>query len=156
MDDPDGRYVIEGTTSLTDFREINEVLRSAHFVQAAYAPPTYPLVRDTLTAIDGPEHGRRWRLENKLFGRQSIAHYMQHAVDPLLHDELDHLRGQRDADGIVRGDLVPLVWGVARRIPAFVVGIDDVEGERMDRFVEYLSTSAMASPPHNHPIATGS
>ena len=133
------RYVIEGTTSLTDFGEISEVLRSADFVQAAYAPPTHPLVEATLTAIDGPEHAQRWRLENKLFGRQQITHYLHHAVEPLLQEALDNLRQQRDHHGTVHGDLVPLVWGIARRIPAFVVGIDNVDGERMDRFVSYLS-----------------
>ena len=154
-------HVLAGTTSLTDYREIDEVLRSSVFVQAAYWPAVQPLVHDTLTAIDGPRHAARWRLENRLFSREAIAHYKREAVEPLLERTLVSLRDQRDADGVVRTDLVPLFWGIARRIPAFVVGIDDVDGpERVERFVALLSAighglSATLSPHRDELIARG-
>jgi cytochrome P450 len=135
--------VIEGTTSLTDFQEITEVLRSPDFVQAAFEKPTLPLVHNTLNAIDGAPHASRRRLENKLFGRDSIAYYKREAVEPLLQRSLDALKAGRDADGIVRTDLVPLIWNIARQIPAFVVGIDGVEdGEPAERFIRYVDTLA--------------
>lgn len=145
-------HVLAGTTSLTEYREIDEVLRSPNFVQAAYGPAVQPLVHDTLTAIDGPRHAARWRLESRLFGRDGLATYKREAVEPLLRKVLAELADQGGPDGDVRTDLVPVFWSIARRIPAFVVGIDGVEdGARIDRFVELLSTlghgfSASLSP----------
>ncbi len=87
---------MEGTTSLTDFREIDEVLRSSDFVQAAYGDAVQPLVNDTLTAIDGQHHAARTRLENKLFSRDAIAYYKREAIEPELREALAGLDAQRD------------------------------------------------------------
>ena len=152
MTTPPAGFEFPGTTSLTNYHEIDEVLRSADFVQAAYAPAVDHLVHDTLTAIDGARHAARTRLENKLFAREAIAFYKHEAVEPLLRRTLAGLAERRDPDGVVRADLVPLIWGIARRIPAFVVGIDDVEEPaRVERFVDLLATlghglSASLSP----------
>jgi cytochrome P450 len=152
-------YHIEGTTPLTDYDEIDEVLRSSAFVQAAYGDAVQPLVHDTLTAIDGPRHATRTRLENKLFTRDAIAYYKREAVEPLLAEELAELRRHGNDDGLVEADLVPLIWRIARRVPAFVVGIDGVEDtERIERFVELLATlghglSASLSPHKDELVA---
>jgi cytochrome P450 len=151
---------IEGTTPITEFREIDEILRSNAFVQAAYGHAVQPLVHDTLTAIDGPRHAMRTRLENKLFTRDAIAHYKREAVEPLLRGELAELRRQRRPDGSVEADLVPLIWRIARRVPAFVVGIDGVDDtDRVERFVELLATlghglSASLSPHRDELVAS--
>ncbi len=125
---------------ITDYEEVREVLRSRDFVQGAFVISAPHFLQGTLTMLDGDEHLARRRIEARLFSEHALSGIKEQALLPIIEEALDDLRSTgRDADGVVRADLVPLTWRMLYRIAARVTGIDGVDTEeRTARLVQII------------------
>jgi cytochrome P450 len=135
---------LSGMAQLTDYAEIDEVLRSRIFVQGAYSGSRDNLMRDTLTLLDGEAHLQRRRLLGRLFSTEAMLAYRHQYLTPVIERTLAELaRLERGADGAVHANLVPLVQRCLYRVGAAITGIDGLESpERADRFIELVRSIA--------------
>ena len=127
---------IAGATHVTDFDEIREVLRSPAFAQGAYHSSRGGLARDTVGVLEGAAHLQRRRLMAKLFSKDALAAYKHERLLPVIGQELAALAANRDPDGVVRADLVPLAQRCLYSVAAAVTGIDGLDDPAAaDRFI---------------------
>ena len=130
---------VAGAITLTDFDEIREVLRSPAFVQGAYKHSTSDFMRDCMTMLDGKRHMERRRLVGQLFSTQSLAEYRKEHLHPVIARALQEVAADRGPDGVVRADLVPLVWRMLNRMAGAITGIDGLEEPgATERFIQQL------------------
>lgn len=146
---------------ITGYAEIDEVLRSKDFVQGTHQEGR-EFLGGALLLIDGDEHFARRRLESPLFSRAALAYYEHHALEPVVGEAFEELRGRRGDDGAVRAELVELTRTMLYRIAAVTTGIDGVEGdERTAQFITMVnllgdaSTVQWSTRPHHEVIAEG-
>jgi cytochrome P450 len=131
-------------TEISTHAEVEEVLRSKAFVQGAHAE-SQDFMADTLVMLDGSPHQQRRRLEAPLFDRAAMAYYDREALGPVIEQCIADCRQQRDANGVVKVDLVPLASTMLHRIAALVIGIDGIDTpERIERFRWYHDRLAEA------------
>lgn len=132
-------------TKISDFREIDEILRSKDFRQGSHTE-SRPLFADSLLLLDGPDHRERRRLENPLFDRAALMYYDHEALNPVVEQMVADCLADADENGQVTVDLVPLVRAMLHRIAAATTGIDGVDTpertERFRRFLEDLGSAA--------------
>jgi cytochrome P450 len=135
---------VAGLAQLTDFGEIDEILRSRKFVQGAYEGSKDNLMRDTLTLLDGPRHLQRRRILGKLFSGDAMLGYREQHLMPVVERTLAELAAlDRDADGAVHTDLVALIQRCLYRVGAAITGIDGLEDpEVADRFIDQVQAIA--------------
>lgn len=130
---------VAGLQQLTDFTEINEVLRSQDFVQGAFEESTPHFLENSLLVLDGPEHLQRRRVEAHLFNKAALAAYKAEELEPMVDEALTRLRSEADPGEPVRVDLVPLIRQMLCRMVAKIVGIDGIDlGESADRLAGYI------------------
>lgn len=130
---------IADAVQITDYGEIQEILRSRDFIQGAYARSGEALMADTVTTLDGPDHLQRRRIIGKLFSEEAMASYRQQHLVPVIDTCLAEVAEQRSDDGIVRADLVPLVWRMIHQVAARITGIDGIDTEADEhRFIEQV------------------
>lgn len=145
MEDWQGPPHIAGMTKVSDYRDVNEILRSPSFRQGSHTE-SRPLFRDSLLLLDGPDHLRRRRLENPLFDRMALVAYDHEALGPVVERSMEECYATAGPDGRTRVDLVPLVRTMLHRISAATTGIDGVDTpertERFRRHVEQLGAAA--------------
>src|SRR5271166_965154 len=116
------------------FHEIEEIMKSPDFTQGGQ-PERETFLRGTLIYLEGNEHRDTKNLLSPLMSRDSLAYYELHLLDPVITETLANLRHERDEDGLVRTDLVPLLRIMLRQISARVTGADGVDTpERIERF----------------------
>lgn len=152
---------IASMTKISDYREIDEILRSKDFRQGSHTE-SRPLFGESLLLLDGPEHRERRRLENPLFDRTALMSYDHEALNPVIQQSIDECLARADDSGRVRVDLVPLVRTMLHRISAATTGIDGVDDpERTERFrwfVELLGAAATvewSTEDHDEVLARG-
>lgn len=130
------------------FKEIEEVAKSLDFVQGNIAARRV-FFDDTLIFLEGNQHRDHKNLLAQLMSREALAYYELHLLDPVIGKVLEDLKGQRDADGTVRTDLVPLMLVMLRQISARVIGVDGVDTpERVELFGHLASTVGLGSASH--------
>ncbi len=110
---------------VSDFAEIDEILRSDAFRQGSHQK-SRPFFGDSLLVLDGAEHRARRRLEARLFTKAALEHYEREALIPVIRRAMAENEGTPTPAG-VRIDLVPLVRTMLHRIAARVTGIDGVD-----------------------------
>lgn len=136
---------IASMTKVSNYREIDEILRSKHFRQGSHTE-SRPLFRGSLLLLDDTEHLERRRLENPLFDRSALMYYDHEALTPMTQQSIEECRSHADADGRARVDLVPLVRTMLHRISAATTGIDGVDTpERTERFREFVEQLGAAA-----------
>lgn len=152
---------IAAMTKISDYREIDEILRSKDFRQGSHTE-SRPLFRDSLLLLDGPGHRERRRLENPLFDRAALMYYDHEALNPVVERTVEECFARADESGRVTVDLVPLVRTMLHRISAATTGIDGVDTpertERFRRFVEILGAAATvewSTADHDEVLAHG-
>ncbi|MFC7658687.1 cytochrome P450 [Pseudonocardia benzenivorans] len=148
-------------TQISDFREIDEILRSKDFRQGSHTE-SRPLFADSLLLLDGPDHRERRRLENPLFDRTALMSYDHEALNPVVEQMVRDCLAEAGEDGTVTVDLVPLVRAMLHRIAAATTGIDGVDTpeatERFRRFLEDLGAAATvewSTKDHDEVLAYG-
>ncbi|RTL67619.1 MAG: cytochrome P450 [Pseudonocardiaceae bacterium] len=148
-------------THISDFREIDEILRSKDFRQGSHTE-SRPLFADSLLLLDGPGHRERRRLENPLFDRTALMYYDHEALNPVVEKMVRDCLDEAGDDGTVTVDLVPLVRAMLHRIAATTTGIDGVDTpeatERFRRFLEDLGAAATvewSTKDHDEVLAHG-
>lgn len=123
---------------LTDYEEINEVLRSRDFVQGAFEISTPHFLENSLLVIDGAPHLQRRRMEAHLFSKTAMASYKSDQLDPMVDATIEDLK-QRSEAGPVVVDLVPVTRAMLCRMVARIAGLDEVPlGEPTERLVSYV------------------
>ncbi len=120
---------------LTSFADVDEAFRSRAFVQAGGGHGgSASVYGHTLLSLSGEDHFERRRLESVLFRNRALATYEADVLVPALRLGLARLAATRGSDGVVRGDLLPLVRSALLRVSARLVGLDGMEDEaRLDR-----------------------
>ena len=120
---------------IDSYAEIDEVLRSADFIQGSHIESGV-FLDGSLIKIEGEEHMARRQLFSALVSRAAMHHYENGALIPVIGRVMAEIRDAGpDADGVYRVDLIPLVLTMLHRITALVTGVDKVETkERTDRF----------------------
>ena len=126
VQDPAVPAFVHDLQRIDTYAEIEEVMKSPHFVYDG-APERMIFLEDTLLAAEGPRHAEQKRLFAPLMSRQALAYYELKLVEPVIRQSIAERTQARDADGIVRLDLVPLIHAVLTRIAARVTGADNVD-----------------------------
>lgn len=132
-------------TMISDYHEIDEILRSKDFRQGSHTE-SKPLFADSLLLLDGPEHRERRRMENPLFDRNSLLYYDHKALNPVVEKMIADCLAEAGPDGRVKVDLMVLVRAMLHRIAAATTGIDGVDTpERTERFRFFLEELGAAA-----------
>ena len=123
---------------LTDYRDVDFVLRSKDFVQAGGGHrENAPMTLHTVVSLSGEDHFRRRRVEAPVFSRSALKACERETLEPAIADALDSCFAGV-ADGEVHADLMVLAREVFARVSARIVGIDlDTEGDGPARFLCY-------------------
>lgn len=128
---------------LSTFGDIDEILRSAKFVQGQHRQ-SLMFLGDTILLIDGNEHFERRRMESELFDRAALQYYESHALRPVVNQIMTGLHVK--IDGLVHADLVDITRTALYRISASVTGIDGVDDfESTQTFVDWVNLLGEAS-----------
>jgi len=96
------------------------------------------LVGDTLLVLDRDAHLARRRLELEVFNKEALLDYEARIMGPVAEQCLAECARQRDADGLVRTDLVILTRRMLLQIAAAVIGLDNVDKAAWDRLTDLL------------------
>ncbi|ODU26301.1 MAG: hypothetical protein ABT15_12580 [Pseudonocardia sp. SCN 73-27] len=107
-----------------------EVLRSRAFSVDVYHENAI-LLGGTLLGSDGDRHRHLKKIEGALFSAAHLAHYELKVLSAVVEDEMAAIAAQRSEDGFARADLIPLMRRMTLRISAAVVGLDDIDDERL-------------------------
>lgn len=102
---------------LTSWDQVRQALRSKHLRQAGYTEGAV-IMAGTLLDLHGTEHRDRRRVENRLFRRETFAHW-EHQVLGATIDAT--LRPYIDQGA---GDLVQIGYRAAMNLTAQIAGID--------------------------------
>jgi len=126
---------VAGMTQIGDYEEIREILGSQKFVQGAYSQMGDEFLRGCLTMLDGPQHFARRRIIGKLFHEEALAAYREAHLFPVIERTLAEIAPLAE-DGVVRTNLVPLVWRMLYRLAGAIAGIDGIDDQASaERFV---------------------
>ena len=129
---------IVGIKHLTEFAQVDEILRSKGFRQGSHQE-SQAFFGESLLTIDHDRHFERRRLEAPLFRKDALESYEREDLLPLIDRTLAECSQNRAADGVVRADLCVLLRTMLARISAVTTGIDGVDTqERTDAFREYI------------------
>ena len=125
---------------LTGWRQAREAYRSKDLRQAMYDEGAV-IMQDCLLVLHGEAHRRRRRVENRLFRRETFAHWERH----VLGDTLEAVLAPYVAAG--RADLRALGYRAAISLTATIAGVDhdpaNVEHtSRLEDFVRTFSAGA--------------
>lgn len=152
---------IASMTTISDYREIDEILRSKDFRQGSHTE-SKPLFADSILLLDGPEHRERRRMENPLFDRTALLSYDHSALNPVVEQMVGDCLAGAGPDGRVKVDLMVLVRAMLYRIAAATTGIDGVDTpERTERFRWFLeqlgaaATVEWSTEDHDEVLARG-
>ena len=119
---------------VSTYKEIDEIMKSSDFRQGGEAVRA-TFFRDTMMFLEGSEHRRQKSQLMPLMSREAMAYYELHLLDPVVAAVKDTLKLERDANGVVRTDIVPLIRVMLRQISARVTGVDGVDTpERIEQF----------------------
>lgn len=131
---------VAGMIQLTDYEEINEVLKSRKFVQGSQALVRDTLMKDVLFMLDGEEHLARKRILTRLLDDDAVAAYRDRHLLPVVERCLaEEAAAHRGTDGVVRSDLAPLIQVCVHRVAAALAGIDGLESlDAALRFMEQM------------------
>ncbi|GAA1936323.1 cytochrome P450 [Nocardioides hwasunensis] len=148
-------------TRIEAYDEVMEILRSPHFIQNSHKE-SVPVYGDVLLLTDGAVHIKRRQMISTLFSRGALQYLESEALMPPIEHLLSELAKDKNADGVVRTDLVPLVRAMLTRITALVTGVDGVDtDEKTERFRMQVALLAEASAvewskrPHDVVLADG-
>jgi cytochrome P450 len=122
------------TRELKEWEDIAFVLRSKDFEPPGReggfgAEWQAHLIGESLVEVRGDDHFERRRLESVLFRRDTLLDYERELVLPSLRREVGALAETRDADGLVRTDLLRLAKRVSVDLMTTLVGLDGIEDE---------------------------
>lgn len=127
------------------YAEIDEVLRSADFLQGSHFE-SRPVYGGSLVTIDGPEHRERRKMLMGLFSHAALQRNEAEILGPAVGRAFEELRATRSADGRVRLDLVALLRRLTMAISAKVTGIDSIDDPvRRDQLQMLVSRLEAAS-----------
>jgi len=120
---------------IESYSEIDEVLRSADFIQGSHIESGV-FLDGSLIKIEGEEHMARRQIFSALVSRAAMHHYENGALIPVIRKVMGELRAAGPGvDGVYRVDLLPLLLTMLHRITALVTGVDNVDTkERTERF----------------------
>jgi cytochrome P450 len=132
---------IAGLRTFNRYRDIEEILRSPHFLQGNHRT-NRDFVGGAIIVLDGEDHFDRRRTESGLFSRDAMTAYETKAMLPSIERTFADELGS--GDEIVHIDLVKLVVVLLHRIAASVIGIDGLDTrERVAEFCERASEAGL-------------
>lgn len=102
---------------LRTWSEVRDAFRSKHLRQAGYTEGAV-VIGGALLDLHGEEHRQRRRLENRLFRRETFAHWEHHVLGATIQATL----GPFVEAG--RGDLAQIGYRSAMNLTATIAGID--------------------------------
>jgi cytochrome P450 len=128
---------VSGLVQLTDYDEIQEVLKSPNFEQGAFDLCGEPLLKEAVNTLHGKEHFDRRRVEAHLFSQAALKQHLTAdwaaTVDEVLRDRVT---GDGTSPGSV--ELVDMTWRMLCRLAGSIVGIDGLDDPAvLNRLVEY-------------------
>jgi len=158
----DASIAVADMTRVTTFAEVDEVLRSRDFAQAAHQDrDSAPLIKDSLITLHGGDHFTRRRLEAALFTRETLSRYEHEILVPAIERMLQvATETGRGPDGLVRADLLSTVRLALLQMTAAMVGLDGVDtperAERLRQLAVQIGEGAAvewSTRPHDEVIA---
>lgn len=108
------------------YTEIDEILRSPDFIQGSHFE-SKPVFGGSLVVIDGPDHRKRRKMLMGMFSHAALRRNEKEILVPAIRQAFDALAATRNADGLVRVDLVSLLRSLTIVISAHVTGVDDAD-----------------------------
>lgn len=126
------------------YAEIDEVLRSPAFAQGSHFE-SRPVYGGSLVTVDGAQHRERRKMLMGLFTHAALRRNEADILAPAIHQAFDTLRAARDADGLVRLDLVTLLRSLTIAISAHVTGVDNADGPQRRAQLQALVTRLEAA-----------
>ncbi len=143
------------------YAEIEEIMKSPDFIMAGAEERTI-FLEDTLIMAEGQRHSEMKQLFAPLMSREAVAYYELRVVEPVIQEVINEMHLSRGSDGLVRGDVVPLLQAALTRISALVTGVDGVDTpERTERFLKLISilsaatTGSFSTKPQAEMIGSG-
>jgi cytochrome P450 len=136
---------LTGMTHLTRYDDVSFALRSADMVifRDEYVGP---FLGGTLTALNGPAHFERRRLESPIFATPALRSWTELILRPMLDEFFDDARAERDADGNIRLDLVRAGLYLLVRVGAQIAGLDvGREREQVFELLDYVETFSVGA-----------
>lgn len=148
VQDPVVPAFVNDLQRIDTYAEIEEIKKSPDFLNAGADERTI-FLEDTLLMSEGRQHSEQKRLFAPLMSRQALAYYELKLVEPVVRESIAERSSTRDADGLVRLDLVPLIHAMLTRIAARVTGADGVDTpestEHFRKLVLEVSAATTAS-----------
>jgi cytochrome P450 len=118
------------------YADIDAILRDFEF-NAVNDRIRHDFLGETLVHLDGDEHRRMRRVHANLFRRDALDFYEQQYVLPAIDRTIKQLRCGRDADGLVRSDLVHICRETLSDMGCRLIGLGDLEDDaRRARYLE--------------------
>lgn len=112
-------------TTVSSYREVQEVLRSSGFWPSMFVRVSGPLLEGTLMTLSVDEHLQRRRTEVVMFSRAQLMDYELETVVPALREQLEAAVAE---PGNPKVDIMHIMREALLRVTAKVVGIDNLAG----------------------------
>jgi len=126
--------------------EAKDVLGSPHIRSDLHFGASAQLIGGNVNTLSGEEHAHRRRIESILFTKEPIERYEHDVLVPAFHRRLAARAAEREADGLVRDDLIDLARAALIPMISALIGIDGVEGDeavaRIHRYSEVFGEGA--------------
>jgi cytochrome P450 len=121
--------IIQNRTTIDDYAEILEILKSPAFVmvRGTEPPSSRELLHRTVATLDGPDHFGRRRILSSIFRNDTLEYFEQHALRPIMRASLEGLSSPDVVGQPIETDLVPLMSELVHKVGAAVTGLDDVD-----------------------------
>jgi cytochrome P450 len=130
---------------VTSYAEAEEVIKSPDFQAGRLETESLPFRGTVLIELDGEAHRARRQLEGPLFSRAAIRFYELNVLDEMIRRNLADAARHRDADGVVRANLVDLSTSMFLQVAAQIIGLDGVDTEartaRLNRYFTALDNA---------------
>ncbi len=144
VQDPSVPDFVHQLQRIDTYAEIEEIMKSPDFHMAGAEERTI-FLGDALIMTEGQRHAELKRLFASLMSRQAIAYYELQLVEPVIQQSIAEMDTKRGPDGLVRADIVPLIYAVLTRISAKVTGADNVDTPEKTELFKRLALDVSAA-----------
>jgi cytochrome P450 len=127
-----------GTRDVSLYADLDELFKDPNFHPDTHSPGrrSRPFIGGTILSFDGEEHFETRKTQAQLFSRRTLEHYELDVVVPAIERRLATLGADRDADGLVRVDLLRLGREMLSAMAAEIIGLEPLDDpERLARFM---------------------
>ena len=120
--------LVADMTWITSPTEVDEILKCPDIAADLHNRDSFPLLGGSVLTLTRATHLERRRIEARLFVHAALRDYEDAVLIPAIRRRIDQLSAaSRDADGLVRDDLLVLTRTVLVQMTARMIGLDGLE-----------------------------